>query len=80
MTALREKIDVLMCCEQAKVKARLHGAENLLRVLGPQAPLERGYSITTDEPGNVVRQVSMATSGQRIITRVSDGELPPTVD
>ena len=79
VAALREKLGVLFCCEQGKVKARLHAAEGLLRVLGPQATLERGYSITTDEDGNVIREVGMAADGQRIITRVSDGNLASVV-
>ncbi len=78
--ALREKLGVLFCCEQGKVKARLHAAEGLLRVLGPQATLERGYSITTDERGNVIRRVGDAAAGQRIVTRLGDGELSSVVD
>ncbi len=76
----REKLEVLLCCEKARVRAGLNKAESLLRVLGPQATLERGYSITTDERGNVIRQAVMAAAGQRIITRVSDGELRSVVD
>ncbi len=74
VAALREKLGVLLCCEKAKVKARLQGAENLLRVLGPQATLERGYSITTDEHGNVIRRVGMTAAGRRIVTKISNGE------
>ena len=75
-----EKLEVVLCCEKARVRARLNKAESLLRVLGPQATLERGYSITTDEQGNVIRHSGMAAAGQRIVTRVSDGELSSVVD
>ena len=80
VSALREKLGVLLCCEQGKVRARLHGAENLLRVLGPQATLERGYSITTDEDGRVLRGVGEASPGQRIVTRLRNGEVRSTVE
>ena len=80
VTALREKLGVLFCCEQGKVKARLHAAEGLLRVLGPQATLERGYSITTDESGRLLRRVEDAAAGQYLMTRLSDGELRSVVE
>ena len=46
-----EKLETLLCCERQRLHARLGQAENLLRVLGPQATLTRGYSITTDAGG-----------------------------
>ncbi len=79
VAALREKIDVLMCCEQAKVKARLHAAEGLLRVLGPQATLERGYSITTLADGTLVSQAEVIADGVSIHTKVKDGSFVSVV-
>ena len=54
----REKLEVVLCCQQEKLRGQLHAAEGLLRVLGPQATLERGYSITTDGRGQVIRQTT----------------------
>ncbi len=79
VSSLREKLEVLLCCERARVKARLHAAEGLLRVLGPQATLERGYSITIDESGGLLRGVGNTHTGQRIVTRLHDGEVRSTV-
>ena len=75
VSALREKLGVLVCCEQAQAKARLHAAEGLLRVLGPQATLERGYSVAMHENGHVIRNVDDVRAGQIIITRLRDGSL-----
>ncbi len=52
---------------------RFERVEGILRVLGPEATLGRGYSITTDAAGNVIRTVAAARRGSRIKTRVVDG-------
>ena len=75
----REKLSVLLCCEQEKLRARLGQAENLLRVLGPHATLKRGYSITLDENGRLLLGIRDVHAGQRIVTRLADGEIHSTV-
>lgn len=52
---------------------RFRRGESILRVLGPEATLGRGYSITTDAAGNVVHTVAAARRGSRVKTRVVDG-------
>ena len=59
--------------EIALRKTRLRHAEGLLRVLAPQATLERGFSITTDAAGEVLHSIQQITPGLEIRTRVSDG-------
>ena len=76
----REKLDTVLCCQQEKMHARLGQAENLLRVLGPQATMERGYSVTTDAGGNIIRSVAGVLPGQILTTRLSDGSVQSTVD
>jgi exodeoxyribonuclease VII large subunit len=51
----------------------------ILRILGPQATLERGYSITLNASGRVIRRVADAKTRTRIKTRVRDGEFESTV-
>jgi exodeoxyribonuclease VII large subunit len=53
---------------------RFREAEGILRVLGPAATLRRGYSITTDKRGKLVRSVAVVRPKMKIRTRVSDGE------
>ena len=55
-------------------KHRFREAESVLRVLGPDATLRRGYSITTDERGKLIRTVATVRPKMKIRTRVSDGE------
>jgi len=55
-------------------KRRFAQIEGILRVLGPDATLRRGYSITTDDRGEVIRTVAAVHPRMKIRTRVSDGE------
>ena len=55
-------------------KHRFHRIEGILRVLGPEATLRRGYSITTNERGQIIRTVAAVRPKMKIRTRVSDGE------
>jgi len=48
--------------------------EGILRVLGPDATLQRGYSITTNERGKIIRTIAAVGPRMKIRTRVSDGE------
>jgi len=53
---------------------RLQRVKNVLRVLGPQATLERGYSITTTQAGEVLRSVKEAVPQLRVVTQLRDGK------
>ena len=55
-------------------KQRFARIEGILRVLGPDATLRRGYSITTNEDGKIIRTVATIRPRMKIRTRVSDGE------
>ena len=55
-------------------KQRFARIEGILRVLGPAATLRRGYSITTNEGGKIIRTVATIRPRMKIRTRVSDGE------
>ncbi len=53
---------------------RFRHLEGILRVLGPDATLRRGYSITTNERGKIIRTIAAVRPKMKIRTRVSDGE------
>jgi exodeoxyribonuclease VII large subunit len=55
-------------------RERFQRADAILRVLGPDATLRRGYSITTDGDGKLIRSVASVRPKMKIRTRVSDGE------
>ncbi|HTE94756.1 MAG TPA: exodeoxyribonuclease VII large subunit, partial [Bradyrhizobium sp.] len=52
---------------------RFQHVEGILRVLGPEATLRRGYSITTDAAGNVIQTITAVQPRSLIKTRVADG-------
>jgi exodeoxyribonuclease VII large subunit len=60
-------------------RQRFTRTEAMLRVLGPDATLRRGYSITTDHAGNLIREMAQAKPRRRINTRVSDGTFASTI-
>jgi exodeoxyribonuclease VII large subunit len=53
---------------------RFQKIEGILRVLGPDATLRRGYSITTDECGQLIRSAANIRPKMKIKTRLADGE------
>ena len=53
---------------------RFNSVEGILRVLGPDATLRRGYSITMDERGQIIRTTAEVHRKMAIRTRISDGE------
>ncbi len=56
-----------------RAEARLASAEQKLSLLNPYAILGRGYSITTDAAGHVVRSADDVKTGDRLTTRLGDG-------
>ncbi len=53
---------------------RFQRIEGILRVLGPEATLRRGYSITQNERGELIRTIAAVRPQMRLKTRVADGE------
>ncbi len=61
-------------------RARLARAAEHLRLLSPDATLGRGYSITTRPDGSVLTSASAAQAGERLLTRLADGEVASRVE
>src|SRR6266542_3462262 len=58
---------------------RFRHMEGILRVLGPDATLRRGYSITMNERGKIIRTIAAVRPKMKIRSRVSDGEFSSEV-
>jgi exonuclease VII large subunit len=52
----------------------------MLRTLGPESSLQRGYSITFDARGNILRSAQDAVIGEKIITRLANGTLESMIN
>jgi exodeoxyribonuclease VII large subunit len=61
------------------LKQRFRRVEGILRVLGPEATLRRGYSLTKTEDGKLIRSAKEAHLGLKLTTRVADGEFASEV-
>ncbi len=59
---------------------RFQRIEGILRVLGPGATLRRGYSITRNERGELIRSLAAVRPKMKIRTRVNDGEFESTTN
>jgi exodeoxyribonuclease VII large subunit len=53
---------------------RFRHVEAILRVLGPDATLRRGYSVTINDRGQIIRTTAAVRPKMKIRTRVSNGE------
>jgi exodeoxyribonuclease VII large subunit len=71
--ALRRQLTEHSAQRLAELRHRFDKTRNLLRVLGPQATLARGYSVTLSADGQVIHSVSQAAPGAVVTTRVGDG-------
>jgi len=60
-------------------KHRFQSIEGILRVLGPDATLRRGYSITMNERRKIIRTITAVRPKMKIRTRISDGEFDSEV-
>jgi exodeoxyribonuclease VII large subunit len=60
-------------------KEKLHSLGGHLEALSPLKVLERGYSITRDAEGRVLKRAADARPGEAITSRLADGEIRSTV-
>ncbi len=61
-------------------RAQLLGIEERLRSLNPLAVLKRGFAVARTPEGEIVRRVAQVKAGQRLIVRVSDGEVDSRIE
>ena len=61
-------------------KNRAAELANFVRLLGPQQTLERGYSITVDANGHIIRSMLTLEEGDRIQTKLADGDVISVVE
>jgi len=82
---INEKLNKLKHMEKAIVAATRHQIETngarlqlnaaKLNTVSPLATLERGYSITKSDSGNIVKSINQIKTGETISTMLVDGEV-----
>jgi exodeoxyribonuclease VII large subunit len=78
-TRVRLALDECAGRQIARRRERLAAASALLGTLSPDATLARGYSITRDAAGRIVRSSMELSPGDRLRTRFRDGEAESVV-
>ena len=76
---LEERLERSMDRRLQMLRERLAKTAATLHALSPLAVLARGYSVTMDESGQLIRTVDAVTSGDLIRTRFSDGTVESVV-
>lgn len=77
----RLRLDELARTHLRGIEDELTALEAKLRLLGPEQVLARGYSITTDAAtGKVLRDATKVQAGQRLRTRLKEGEVESRVE
>ena len=64
--------------ERQTQKLMMHAAS--VRLLDPVTTMARGWSITRDSSGNVVRSISDIKKGDTVVTALADGSVTSTVE
>ena len=64
--------------ERQSQKLMMHAAS--VRLLDPVTTMARGWSITRDTSGNVVRSISDIKKGDTVVTALADGSITSTVE
>jgi exodeoxyribonuclease VII large subunit len=74
LAATRRQFDVACVNAMQLKRERLMQLAGLLRALGPESAFQRGFTITLDAQGRLVRSVHELKPGDELRTRFADGE------
>ena len=74
------RLEPIVSTAYQRVESRLKTAATSLRHLSPYGVLERGYSITLNAEGHVVRGVEGLATGSQLTTRLLDGFVSSVVE
>ena len=80
MAQLIRTLDLSMERGIANRRHRWQSLVSLMQSLSPESILKRGFSLTSDENGRLIRTVSQVKSGDRLRTRIADGEVISLVE
>jgi exodeoxyribonuclease VII large subunit len=78
--ALGERLAAAARGRLREMDVRLDGLSRLCSQLAPERTLERGFTLTRDDQGRVLRRPDQVAAGDRITTRFASGELLSRVE
>lgn len=74
------RISALAQARLREARTRIEGLGRLCAELAPERTLERGFTMTRDAGGRLVKSVAQVRAGEPIVTILSDGELTSRVE
>lgn len=80
LLALRHRLQKAVSTSLARHTEYSRRLHSMMRTLGPESAFQRGFSITTDAAGNIIRSIHSLHSGTPLVTRLADGTAHSTVD
>lgn len=78
-TALNRNLTQLANRQLANHSRRLERLQTMIRTLGPDSAFKRGFSITMNDQGKILRSAGDAKPGTILTTKLIDGEVTSTV-
>ncbi|HEX4085447.1 MAG TPA: exodeoxyribonuclease VII large subunit [Chthoniobacteraceae bacterium] len=80
LAAARTRLQSALAASVTQKSGRIARLAEMLRILSPEATLGRGYSITFDAAGHLLRSAGAAKTGDLIRTRLSGGDIASRVE
>jgi len=79
LDAQQSRLHAALRASITRKTSKLAHLTGVLRVLSPESTLTRGYSITVDATGSIIRASNAVRSGDQIRTRLADGSIDSQV-
>lgn len=79
VAACESRLAAALRFERERAESRFARVRRSLELLSPYAVLERGYSLTTDASGEIVRDAAALAPGAELTTRLKSGSVRSTV-
>jgi len=80
LESLQERLQSLTLSLLQHYQQRFAKLSSNLHLVSPLATLERGYSLTTLESGEVISDIDTIKKGEKLVTRLHQGTIYSTVD
>jgi exodeoxyribonuclease VII large subunit len=80
LTRLTGQLRAQSSAQLEQKKHRVNNAGTRLALLSPENTLRRGYSITMDASGKVIRSAEKVKAGEKLRTRLAHGEISSRVE
>ncbi|MBQ2493912.1 MAG: exodeoxyribonuclease VII large subunit, partial [Bacilli bacterium] len=75
-----KRLDFAQTSRLSRLSERIEGQRQRMEAVGPVSVLKRGYSLVSDEQGQILTSVAQVEPGKTIKTQMKDGIIVSTVE